>query len=50
MKIKDLGSDIKDKIWEYWTFEVTVADYTIMVIAKVGAFACGLGLGYHIWG
>jgi len=50
MTIKEFFIGIKNRTLEYWKLEATLIDYAIMVIAKTGAFVCGLGLGYYLWG
>jgi len=48
--MKEFFIGIKNRIFEYWKLEATLIDYAVIVITKVLTFACGVGLGYYLWG
>jgi len=50
MTMKEFFIGIKNRIFEYWKLEATLIDYAVIVITKVLTFACGVGLGYYLWG
>ena len=47
---RDLMRDTCARYKELVLLRGDLEDYVLFTAAKVGSFACGLGLGYWLWG